>query len=322
MAYIDVFNGDADGICALVQWRLANPQDARCVTGVKRDIELLDRVTAHSGDVVTVLDVSLDKNRTPLLRLLDQGAAVTYVDHHYAGDIPDHPGLTAVINEASEVCTSLLVNGRLQNRYRAWAITGAYGDNLRSSAQRLAREADDLDAAALERLEALGIYLNYNGYGETLDDLLFHPEALYQQAREYPSPLDFMTARRDTFAHLEDGYRSDMAQAEAAQTLPGSTEHALALVLPDAAWARRVSGVYSNELVNRHPDRAHAVLTEKPDGSYLVSVRAPRNRRAGADVLCRQFDTGGGRAAAAGINRLVDADLGRFIATFTAQYAA
>lgn len=322
MAHIDVFNGDADGICALVQWRLADPQDARCVTGVKRDIALLDRVTAHVGDVVTVLDVSLDKNRTPLLRLLDQGAAVTYVDHHYAGEIPDHPGLTAVINEAAEVCTSLLVNGRLQNRYRAWAITGAFGDNLRDSAERLAREADGLDAAALERLEALGIYLNYNGYGETLDDLLFHPETLYQQAREYPSPLDFMTARRDTFAQLEDGYRGDMARAEAAQTLPGSTEHARALVLPDAAWARRVSGVYSNELVNRHPDRAHAVLTEKADGSYLVSVRAPRNRRTGADVLCRQFDTGGGRAAAAGINRLVEADLGRFIATFTAQYAA
>lgn len=322
MAYIDVFNGDADGICALVQWRLADPQDARCITGVKRDIALLDRVEAQPGDTLTVLDVSLDKNRAPLQHLLDTGVKVTYIDHHYAGDIPAHPGLVAVINEASEVCTSLLVNGRLQNRYLAWAITGAYGDNLRSSAERLAQQSDSLDAAALARLEALGIYLNYNGYGDTLDDLLFSPETLYRQASAYASPLEFMASRRDTFQQLEEGYRGDMARAEAARALPGSTECALALVLPDAAWARRVSGVYSNELVHRHPDRAHAVLTEKTDGSYLVSVRAPRNRRAGADLLCRQFETGGGRSAAAGINRLAEQDLQRFMDSFTAQYAA
>lgn len=322
MAYIDVFNGDADGICALVQWRLADPQNARCITGVKRDIALLDRVEAQPGDTLTVLDVSLDKNRAPLQHLLDTGVKVTYIDHHYAGDIPAHPGLTAVINEAPEVCTSLLVNGRLQNRYLAWAITGAYGDNLRSSAERLAQQSDSLDAAALVRLEALGIYLNYNGYGDTLDDLLFSPETLYQQASAYTSPLEFMASRRDTFQQLEEGYRGDMARAEAARALPGSTESALALVLPDAAWARRVSGVYSNELVHRHPDRAHAVLTEKADGSYLVSVRAPRNRRLGADLLCRQFETGGGRSAAAGINRLAEQDLQRFMDSFTAQYAA
>jgi hypothetical protein len=39
-------------------------------------------------------------------------------------------------------------------------------------------------------------------------------------------------------------------------------------------------------------------------GGYTVSVRAPLTRRTGADALCRQFPTGGGRAAAAGINRL------------------
>jgi hypothetical protein len=40
----DVFNGDADGICALHQLRLANPRDAVLLTGVKRDIALLQRV--------------------------------------------------------------------------------------------------------------------------------------------------------------------------------------------------------------------------------------------------------------------------------------
>ena len=42
----DVFNGDADGICALLQLRLAEPREAQLVTGVKRDINLLSRVEA------------------------------------------------------------------------------------------------------------------------------------------------------------------------------------------------------------------------------------------------------------------------------------
>lgn len=52
-------------------------------------------------------------------------------------------------------------------------------------------------------------------------------------------------------------------------------------VLPDQPWARRVSGVYSNELTNRNPERAHAVLTEKAGGGHLVSVRAPLANRTG-----------------------------------------
>mgnify|MGYP007000196212 len=46
--YWDVFNGDADGICALLQLRLAQPKNSQLVTGIKRDIELLDRVEAKS----------------------------------------------------------------------------------------------------------------------------------------------------------------------------------------------------------------------------------------------------------------------------------
>ena len=44
MLYIDVFNGDADGVCALHQLRLHNPQESRLVTGVKRDTLLLKRI--------------------------------------------------------------------------------------------------------------------------------------------------------------------------------------------------------------------------------------------------------------------------------------
>ena len=41
MSYIDIFNGDADGILALHQLRLTNPQKSRLITGVKRDTKLL-----------------------------------------------------------------------------------------------------------------------------------------------------------------------------------------------------------------------------------------------------------------------------------------
>ena len=60
MTHIDVFNGDADGICSLLQLRLDKPTKSMLVTGVKRDINLLKRVTAQAGDKVTVLDVSMD----------------------------------------------------------------------------------------------------------------------------------------------------------------------------------------------------------------------------------------------------------------------
>ncbi|MND00941.1 hypothetical protein D3C83_197340 [compost metagenome] len=55
-------------------------------------------------------------------------------------------------------------------------------------------------------------------------------------------------------------------------------------------------------------------------GGYAVSVRAPFDNPRGADVLCLQFETGGGRQAAAGINRLPEADYERFVAAFNAAY--
>lgn len=319
MAYIDVFNGDADGICALTQLHLAEPRTSRLVTGVKRDIELLEQVEASAGDRVTVLDVSLDKNRSGVARLLAAGAEVFYVDHHYAGDIPQHAKLTALINEAPDVCTSLLVNGHLKNRYRAWAVVGAFGDNLKSSAETIAKGLE-LDDAQLRQLEDLGTYLNYNGYGERVEDLHFAPDVLFRLVSQHVTPLSFIAENHETFSKLADGYNTDMGKAASMRPLSGSTDKAALFLLPDEPWARRVSGVYSNDLTNLHPDRAHAVLTEKANGNYLVSVRAPLNRKRGADELCRQFPTGGGRSAAAGINELPADQLSAFTQRFGQLY--
>ena len=110
MINYDVFNGDADGICALVQLRLAEPKESQLITGVKRDINLLRRVQASAGDRITVLDISMAKNQADLQRLLNAGAEVFYVDHHFAGEVPSSAALKTLINEAPDVCTSLLVN--------------------------------------------------------------------------------------------------------------------------------------------------------------------------------------------------------------------
>ena len=319
MMHFDVFNGDADGICALTQLRNAEPREAELVTGVKRDINLLDRVQAADGSRVTVLDVSLDKNRDGLQRILAAGAEVFYCDHHFAGEIPESDKLQAMINTAPDVCTSILVNEHLNGAFREWAVVGAFGDNLQDSARRIARPLDLADDKLL-RLENLGIYINYNGYGSNLADLHFEPAHLFRKVSAFPSPFDFMVEGREDFEKLEQGYQQDMSTAES--LAPEYRDAAVAVfMMPNEAWARRVSGVYSNDLANGDPARAHAVLTAKANGCYLVSVRAPLENKTGADELCMKFPTGGGRKAAAGVNDLPGDMLKEFIDTFAAFYA-
>jgi hypothetical protein len=317
MAFFDVFNGDADGILALHQLRLAEPLDAVLVTGVKRDIALLRRVEAGAGDHVTVLDVALEKNLTDLVRLLDAGASVRYFDHHFPGAIPTHPALETTINTSADVCTSVLVDGHLKGRYRTWAIAAAFGDNILDTAQRMAA-ALGLSAPQIEVLRDVGTCINYNGYGNALEDLFIAPDALYRTLQPYADPFAF-AAGEPVFRRLAEGYRDDMAQA-AAVAPDAANEHTALYVFPDTDWSRRVSGVYGNALAEQHPQRAHALLTLLPDGGYRVSVRAPLAVKSGADELCRQFPGGGGRKSAAGINHLPAADLDRFIAAFQAQF--
>ena len=319
MLHFDVFNGDADGLCALTQLRNAEPREAQLITGVKRDINLLDKVEAVAGSKITVLDVSLDKNRAGLERVLAAGAEVFYCDHHFAGDIPVNDRLQTAINTAPDVCTSILVNEHLGGAFREWAVVGAFGDNLQDSARRIARPLA-LDEARLQQLENFGIFINYNGYGSKLADLHFEPADLYRLINPYASPFDFIADGRVHFEKLEQGYQQDMATAES--LAPEFRDSAVAVfMMPDEAWARRVSGVYSNDLANSDPARAHAVLTAKANGCYLVSVRAPLDNKTGADELCMKFPTGGGRKAAAGVNDLPADMLQEFIDTFAAFYA-
>ncbi len=316
MKYFDVFNGDADGICALQQLRLEKPQASQLITGVKRDIALLNRVDASAGDFVTVLDISLDKNREGLLALLNTEVNVQYFDHHFAGEIPENGRLNAVINPSSEVCTSILVNQYLNGKFSDWAVVGAYGDNLSIAAEKIGKA---LSSTHTKLLRQLGECMNYNAYGASLDDLHFTPIALFNLIRPYESPFEFIEKEADAFKSLCDGYSQDMQKAENIKTIQADDAHAVFL-FPDEVWARRVSGVYANKLASENPNRAHAMLTERSDGSYLVSVRAPFSNKDGADLLCRRFPTGGGRKAAAGINNLPESMLNEFLEQFKRAY--
>ena len=316
MQFYDIFNGDADGICALQQLRLEEPRAATLVTGVKRDVRLLDRVTAGAGDELTVLDISLKTNAKSVTRLLGAGARLRYFDHHAPGEIPRHANLKAFIDIAPDTCTSLIVDRYLNGRQRLWAVVAAFGDNLAGPAQRAAADLD-LDETDLQRLRELGECINYNAYGETVDDLHYPPAELYETLSRYRDPRDFMEGE-PVFEVLKNALADDFDRAHA--IVPRvATEKSALMVLPDAAWSRRIHGLIANQLARRNPGRAHAVLVGG-SGGYTVSVRAPLEKPYGADALCAKFETGGGRQAAAGVNQLPEADYARFVAEFTRAF--
>ncbi|MCW8865383.1 MAG: DHH family phosphoesterase [Colwellia sp.] len=325
--HFDVFNGDADGIIALLQLRLSQrhsqPENVTLVTGVKRDISLLKQVDANKATSVTVLDISLEKNSDALTELLDKQVATFYVDHHRSGDIPDSDYLTSIINTDANTCTSLLVNQHLDGEFVNWAIAAAFGDNMQDSAEKLAQQYQ-LSSMQQALLKELGIYINYNGYGRSVDDLHFHPAQLFEKLLSYSDPFDLINESDSIFHQLKSAYLADMSKAQQSTVLIDNAQLS-AVQLADEPWARRVSGVFGNELANASPNKAHAVITLNESqlagsNTYTVSLRAPLNNKQGAGELCASFPTGGGRAAAAGINALPEEMLGDFFQRVSKYY--
>jgi hypothetical protein len=319
----DVFNGDADGLFAAHQLRLAepgpDPAAVRTLTGMKRDIALLDRIDlAAFRDRpldLRVFDVSVARNRNALERLLAQGAAVRWFDHHHAGPMFAHPRLELHIDVTPDTCTSVLVDAHLQGRYRRWAVAAAFGDNLPRTAQAMSA-GTGVSTVELAQLRELGEAVNYNGYGETRDDALIEPAALYVRLAGHVDPLDFV--RRDPIVtQLAARRRTDLAIA--LQVPPWREYPAGAIYrLPDEGWCRRVLGSFANLLAERAGEAAFAVLKARRDGGYVASVRAPCSAPKGADRLCRRFG-GDGRAAAAGIDRLAEELCESFASAFAAH---
>ncbi len=315
MKFYDIFNGDADGLCALQQLRLGQPREATLVTGTKREIALLGRLQPAPGDCLTVLDVSLHTNAAALAAVLRAGAEVEWFDHHFAGRPPEHPRLTRHLDFAPDICTALIVDRHLGGAHRAWAVTGAFGDAMTRSAHAAAASLN-LTPAALGALQSLGESLNYNAYGTRVEELLFHPAELHQRMRGFTDPLDFAATDPAPRA-LEQARHSDLSRALGVAAVL-DTAGAAAVVLPDAPWSRRVSGTLANHLAATNPGRAHAVFTPQ-EGAYTVSLRAPRGHAASAERIAREFG-GGGRAAAAGINGLPEADVARVVGALKRAY--
>ncbi len=318
--HYDVFNGDADGILSLIQLRKHEPKSSTLITGVKRDIKLLQKAaTEKKVSGVTALDISMEKNLDALHELLDRDIPVFYCDHHRTGEVPQADSFTALINLDAQICTSLLINKHIGGRYVHWAIAGAFGDNLNAQAEALAKECE-LQVEQIEFLKELGVLINYNGYGSSLSDLHIEPAELFVQLMQYESPFDLLADTNSPYYLLRQGYESDANNLEKLEA-SFTTLSAEVYVLPCEAWARRMSGIFGNQLANQSPSKAHAVLTLNASGDdYTVSVRAPLENRTGADEVCSQFATGGGRKAAAGINQLPKSEVEKFVQTLNQFY--
>ncbi len=297
----DVFNGDADGICALHQLRLAFPREATEITGVKRDVALLSRIDAKAGDRITVLDVSLDTNVEALKKHLAAGAEVEYFDHHAANQRFAHPNLQLYWNDARDVCTSLLVNEYLEGRYVMWAIVAAFGDNLLDTANGLAMQ-HGLSREDRSALMELGRLLNYNAYGESTQDLHVHPQLLYREVHKFVNPFDFIH-NSSHFLALQYAFAEETIFLSELQPVASRGLSEIYL-LPDVPWARRLSGLLANRLLEERREYSFAVLTPRQQGGFVVSVRSAHPEALPADRLCSQFAGGGGRRIAAGINVL------------------
>ncbi len=324
MRYFDVCNGDADGLIARHQFRLSFPLPAEnmtLITGTKRDISLLKHVpilTNVAFDAeISVFDVSFDQNADQVQVLLEAGATMRYFDHHRASKLQPHARLAAFIDTSASVCTSLIVDHHLGGTYRAWAICAAFGDNLGSAAERLAADAG-FTREQTNRLRELGECLNYNAYGETVSDLCFAPSEIARRLAPYESPFEFVR-NEDVLERLLVTYTADLQLART--ILPAfASDVSATFILPDAPWARRISGTFANELVRRYPGRAHGVLSTLPNGGFLVSIRAPKLAPFRAHEIAVHFKSGGGRESAAGINELPAEDIEQFVSLLEETY--
>ena len=212
MTNYDVFNGDTDGIFAWHQLRLAHPRDAIIVTGVKRDVNLVARVNASEGDLVTIMDVSHAKNRKDVQRILDSGAIVEYFDHHDPKELIVHANITYHINTEPNISTGLIVNSHVNGKNNLWSIATAFGDNHIDLAMGMAK-SEDLSDEQIQILKHIGLVVNYNSYGQTIDDLFFSPEVIAEATSACGTDVFLFAEQDNIFSTLLDNYNADMSSA-------------------------------------------------------------------------------------------------------------
>ena len=272
------YNGDADGICSMVQWGLVYGIEGHRVTGVKRDIELLERVNPTPDDEIIVMDISLARNHARAVELSSQGFDITWFDHHLAGEPID--GITTNIDTSANVCTARIVE-KFLGVESDWAQVALHGDGLSVHSSK-------------PEFKELGELLNYNGYGADLSDLHFHPDDLLLLCLQAKTPQNFMDTQ--AFMTLKNGFESDLSNAKNIELNNGY------YLLPNEAWARRVVGVMAHR-INESGDGPHVIAIDKGE-TLQVSIRGIE----GIGELCKMFG-GGGRATAGGIDALPKSEI-------------
>ena len=99
---------------------------------------------------------------------------------------------------------------------------------------------------------------------------------------------------------MSEGYDSDYSKA---RECISSREDKEFIILPNEAWAFRISGTLAHIIAEEEPDIPHIIATELENNALLISLRAPANEPTGAGEVCAKFG-GGGRAAAGGVDAL------------------
>ena len=256
----------------MVQWGLVHGIEGHRITGVKRDIRLLDRITPQAGDDIVVMDISLARNHD-LASALSQEHPILWFDHHLAGEKIE--AIECHINTGPNVCTARMVESYLGVE-SDWAQVALHGDGLSQH-------------STMPEFKELGELLNYNGYGSTLSDLHFHPDELMLACLQAGTPQQFM--QTEVFANLRNGFAMDMGKSASIKMDSGIH------MLPDEPWARRVVGVLAHR-INESGSGPHVIAIDKGE-TLQVSLRGQQ----GIGELASMFG-GGGRATAGGIDSL------------------
>ena len=291
MTNYDVFNGDTDGIFARHQLRLALPLDTVNISGVKRDVNLLRHVEASEGDLVTVLDISHAKNRKDVLRILASGAEVKYFDHHDPSEFIDHPNITYHIDTDPHMTTGRIVDSFVKGKNHVWAIATAFGDNHIDLAMTQAR-LQNLEEAQITLLKQIGLVVNYNSYGQKVEDLFFPPEEIVKAVDACGTDVFSFLEQGNIFSTLLENFNSDMSLASGQEPYSIKNKCVFYTFLNED-WAHRVMGAFSNHLVSSNKDMACALAVLNSDGTYRVSVRSSLNNPYGAGDFCKRFKGGG-----------------------------
>ncbi len=159
-----------------------------------------------------------------------------YFDHHAIGDeVPTGALFEAMVDTASDTCTSLLVDRRIAGACHGWALVGAYGDNLTGVADRLASDWGYGKGDRL-RLRRMGEAINYNAYGNHEPDVLIVPARLYEIMVRYRDPRD-MLAHESVIDEIDALRRQDVLRALAIAPYT-QDPRASVLLLPDEPWSR------------------------------------------------------------------------------------